>query len=84
MKARAFRYQRATTTAEALEAFRTAGGEAAYLAGGQSLISTMALRLQSPDVLIDIAHIDFAARRRRGGRQPAHRRADPPLRTDRQ
>ncbi|MBL8571146.1 MAG: xanthine dehydrogenase family protein subunit M [Phreatobacter sp.] len=58
MKARAFRYVRPATIAEAFDAFAEAGGEASYLAGGHSLAPALALRLQAPDVLIDIAHID--------------------------
>lgn len=57
MKARSFRYQRAASTAEAFAAFGDAGGDAVYIAGGQSLIPALALRLQAPELLIDIAHI---------------------------
>ena len=32
-------------------------GEARYLAGGQSLLAAMKLRLASPSDLIDLAHI---------------------------
>lgn len=58
MKARAFQYHRATTAAEAFEAFRASAGEGAYIAGGQSLVPSLALRLQAPALLIDIAHIE--------------------------
>ena len=58
MKARAFGYARPDTIAAALDAFADAGGDAAYIAGGQSLVPALALRLQAPGVLIDIAHID--------------------------
>lgn len=57
MKARAFSYVRPTTLAEALDAFAAAGGEASYIAGGQSLVPALALRLQAPECLIDIADI---------------------------
>lgn len=57
MKARAFSYARPTTIAEALAAFDEAGGDASYIAGGQSLVPALALRLQAPERLIDIAHI---------------------------
>ncbi|MCZ0736903.1 FAD binding domain-containing protein [Phreatobacter sp. AB_2022a] len=57
MKARAFAYLRPTTVAEALDAFAGAAGDASYIAGGQSLVPALALRLQAPDRLIDIAHI---------------------------
>lgn len=58
LKARAFSYARPTTIAEALDLFRAAGEDATYIAGGQSLVPTLALRLQAPQTLIDIAHID--------------------------
>jgi aerobic carbon-monoxide dehydrogenase medium subunit len=57
LKARAFSYARPTTIAEALAAYAAAGSDASYIAGGQSLVPALALRLQSPQVLIDIAHI---------------------------
>ncbi|QUS38835.1 xanthine dehydrogenase family protein subunit M [Tardiphaga alba] len=57
MKARAFNYVRASTIVEALEAFEGAGSDASYIAGGQSLVPSLALRLQAPELLIDIAHI---------------------------
>lgn len=57
MKARAFAYLRPATVAEALDAFAGAAGDASYIAGGQSLVPALALRLQAPDRLIDIAHI---------------------------
>lgn len=58
MKARAFSYARPTTVVEALETFATSGADASYIAGGQSLVPALALRLQAPELLIDIAHID--------------------------
>lgn len=58
MKARAFRYERVSTIEQALAAYAAADGDAAFIAGGQSLLPSLALRLQAPGVLIDIAHID--------------------------
>ncbi|MDB5504062.1 MAG: molybdopterin dehydrogenase [Tardiphaga sp.] len=58
MKARAFSYARPSTVMEALEAFEGCGEDASYIAGGQSLVPALALRLQAPQLLIDIAHID--------------------------
>lgn len=58
MKARAFRYARPITVAEALETFANSGEDASYIAGGQSLVPALALRLQAPEILIDIAHIE--------------------------
>ena len=57
MKARAFAYVRPATVAEALDAFASTAGDASYIAGGQSLVPALALRLQAPERLIDIAHI---------------------------
>ncbi len=57
LKARAFSYARPATIAEALEMFEAAGEDASYIAGGQSLVPALALRLQAPQALIDIAHI---------------------------
>ena len=58
MKASNFSYLRASSVSEAVAAFRAAEGEAKYLAGGQSLLASMNLRLQAPSLLIDIASID--------------------------
>ena len=58
LKARAFSYVRPATIAEALDMFASAGEDAAYIAGGQSLVPALALRLQAPHTLVDIAHIE--------------------------
>lgn len=57
MKARAFKYFRAQSLEDALQAFDRAGGEGCYLAGGQSLVPSLSLRLQAPEMLIDISRI---------------------------
>ena len=57
MKAPAFDYIRATTVAEACGLLTEHGSEARLLAGGQSLLPAMNLRLASPAVLIDIGRI---------------------------
>ncbi|MGJ4950289.1 FAD binding domain-containing protein [Bradyrhizobium sp. HKCCYLS20291] len=57
MKARAFSYVRARTVDEALTAYAGAGDNARFIAGGQSLVPALALRLQAPKILIDINHI---------------------------
>jgi aerobic carbon-monoxide dehydrogenase medium subunit len=57
VKARAFRYFRAETLGDALKAFSQANGDGCYLAGGQSLVPSLSLRLQAPDVVIDISGI---------------------------
>ena len=58
LKARAFSYARPSTVREALETFANSGEDASYVAGGQSLVPALALRLQAPQLLIDIAHIE--------------------------
>ena len=57
MKARAFSYFRASTIEQALDAHGRAGDDARFIAGGQSLVPALSLRLQAPRLLIDITHI---------------------------
>ena len=57
MKARAFKYVRVSSADEALQAFHGVK-DACYLSGGQSLVPSLSLRLQAPDLLIDISRID--------------------------
>ena len=57
MKARAFNYCRVASVAEALDAYAACAGEARYLAGGQSLLPALNLRLDALDLLIDIGRI---------------------------
>ena len=54
MKPAPFEYIAATSAADAVEALGRHGDEAKVLAGGQSLIPMMALRLARPAVLVDI------------------------------
>ena len=58
VKARAFSYFRAATIDQALDAHARAGDDARFIAGGQSLVPALSLRLQAPRLLIDITHID--------------------------
>jgi aerobic carbon-monoxide dehydrogenase medium subunit len=58
MKAAAFDYVRATNVAEACVLLAHHGPDARLIAGGQSLLPAMNLRLASPGVLIDIGRID--------------------------
>lgn len=58
MKARAFDYCRVASVAEALDAYAACAGEARYLAGGQSLLPALNMRLDAPDLLIDIGRIE--------------------------
>jgi aerobic carbon-monoxide dehydrogenase medium subunit len=57
MKAPAFEYVRAQSLAEAVGLLAQANGEARVIAGGQSLLALMNLRLAAPDLLIDIARL---------------------------
>jgi carbon-monoxide dehydrogenase medium subunit len=52
-----FIYHRPTTLPGAFALWQAEGGEAAWLAGGQSLLPAMAMRLNQPTALIDLAHI---------------------------
>jgi carbon-monoxide dehydrogenase medium subunit len=54
MVAAPFRYQRASSFGEAVEALREHGEEAKVIAGGQSLVPMLNLRLARPAWLIDI------------------------------
>jgi aerobic carbon-monoxide dehydrogenase medium subunit len=57
MKASAFSYARATSLANALELLVAYGANAKVLAGGQSLMPAMNLRLISPELIVDIGEI---------------------------
>jgi carbon-monoxide dehydrogenase medium subunit len=57
MKAPPFSYVRAATLADAFHLWRDAGPEAKLLAGGQSLLATLAFRLSEPSTLIDISRV---------------------------
>jgi carbon-monoxide dehydrogenase medium subunit len=54
MKAAPFDYARPATVAEAVAALAEAGDEGKVLAGGQSLVPVLAMRLGRPAVLVDI------------------------------
>ncbi len=58
MKARKVGYERATTLDQALDLLRQHGAEARVIAGGQSLVPAMNLRLAAPSCLVDIGGID--------------------------
>ncbi len=58
MKNPPFNYHRPATVAEALDLLAKHGDDAKVLAGGQSLLPVMALRLGQPEHLIDISAID--------------------------
>lgn len=61
MKAAPFDYHRATSVADAVEALAAAaadGGDGKVLAGGQSLVPLLALRVAQPTVLVDLNALD--------------------------
>lgn len=58
MKAGSFEYRRARSVDEALALLARHGDGARLIAGGQSLVPALNLRLATPDMLIDIAAID--------------------------
>ena len=57
MKPRRFDYVRPDTVAEALALLAEHGEEAKVMAGGQSLMAMLTLRLLEPAVVIDIARL---------------------------
>ena len=57
MKPAPFAYERARSLDHALELLRSEP-EARVLAGGQSLIATLNMRLSQPPLLVDISHVD--------------------------
>jgi carbon-monoxide dehydrogenase medium subunit len=68
MKAPRFLYRRPQTLEEALSLLAENAGEAQVLAGGQSLLPTLNMRLSSPRMLVDINRIEsLRGIERRGG-----------------
>lgn len=57
MKPAPFDYLRATSVREAVQALADAAGEGKIIAGGQSLVPVLALRMARPKVLVDINRI---------------------------
>jgi aerobic carbon-monoxide dehydrogenase medium subunit len=57
MKAAPFAYTRATDLAEVCTLLRQHGDDARVLAGGQTLLATLAMRLSEPAVLIDVTGV---------------------------
>jgi 2-furoyl-CoA dehydrogenase FAD binding subunit len=58
MKAAAFDFYRPTALSQALELLARHQGECRILAGGQTLIPTLAMRIATPGILIDISAIE--------------------------
>jgi len=57
MKPARFDYLRAADAAEVLEALHQEGGDARIIAGGQSLMPMLNMRLARPGVLVDVMHV---------------------------
>lgn len=58
MKARNFRYFRPVSLAQAYHALADSGGDAVAIAGGQSLLPGLNMRLSAPKLLVDIGDLD--------------------------
>ncbi|VVS97470.1 FAD binding domain-containing protein [Rhizobium sp. EC-SD404] len=67
MKPAAFDYLQAATLDEALDALQEAGGDARVIAGGQSLVPMLNMRLARPAVLVDIMRIEVLQKIERSG-----------------
>jgi CO/xanthine dehydrogenase FAD-binding subunit len=63
MKPAPFRYERPTTVEETVSLLREHGDEAKLLAGGQSLVPLLNLRLARPGVIVDINRVAGLDRR---------------------
>ncbi len=61
MKPAPFAYARASTLDDALALLAEHGDDARLLAGGQSLMATLNMRLSAPEILIDLNRIDGLA-----------------------
>ena len=57
MKPAPFSYVRPSSVGEAIEALSATDGEGKLLAGGQSLVPLLAMRLARPTTLIDLNHV---------------------------
>ena len=57
MKPARFDYVRAQTLAEAHDVLASDGGDASVLAGGQTLVPLLSMRMARPKVLLDIMHL---------------------------
>ena len=67
MKPPAFAYRRVESPEEAVAALERYGDEAKVLAGGQSLVPMLALRLVRPTILIDVSRVSSLRDVRRDG-----------------
>jgi aerobic carbon-monoxide dehydrogenase medium subunit len=62
MKPAPFDYHAPTTVAESVSSLRQLGDEAKLLAGGQSLVPVLALRLARPEHIVDLNRVEELAR----------------------
>ena len=69
MKPAAFDYVRADSLEEALDVLRDEGANARILAGGQSFMPMLNMRLARPKVVVDIMGVTALARLERGARE---------------
>ena len=58
MKPAPFDYLRAETLAEAHDLLAAEGGDAAVIAGGQTLVPLLSMRMARPKVVLDIMHVE--------------------------
>jgi 2-furoyl-CoA dehydrogenase FAD binding subunit len=58
MKPAPFDYLRATSVAEVHAALAAEGSDAAVIAGGQSLVPLLSMRMARPTLVVDIMHVD--------------------------
>ena len=79
MKPPRFDYVRAASVEEAIEVLAEHGDDARVLAGGQSLVAMLNMRLLAPEVVVDISRVPELSQRSpvRGRRHRARRRGDP-------
>ena len=71
-----FDYLAPTSVEEALSALAEHGDDAKILAGGQSLLPVLRMRLNAPEFVIDLGR-SIAARHQGRRRRDRHRRDDP-------
>lgn len=68
MKASNFRYVRPASLADAFRILADAGGDAVPVAGGQSLLAGLNLRLSAPALLVDIGNLEELTGQAQDGR----------------
>ena len=77
-----FEYVRPATVDDAVRALADGGEDAKVIAGGQSLLPLLRLRLAYPDLLVDLGGLDELRGVRDDGDSAGHRRADHAPRRD--